>query len=209
MKKKDKDMLIGFVLDETGSMEMTRDATISGFNEYIQSLKKQKGKISFVLTQFNSYKNKIESYKDLKSVPTLDRKSYSPNGMTPLYDAVGGMIKEIEGRIGKKKVNVLVVIMTDGLENYSKEYTRKQVFDMVEERKDWTFVFLGANQDSWAAGGEMGIKVGNIASYDPTQTGKVFSNVLASNVRHVKSGLAPTANYFSDEDFTDGSLKRK
>ena len=166
--KTDKPMMVSIVLDETGSMSVRIPETISGFNEYIGGLKRLKAPVSVTLTKFNSKKIEvIYADKLIKDVPLLDRDTYSPNELTPLYDAVGKTISAIEQKkFGKK--TVLVVIITDGQENASKEYNRGQIFNMVTEKQrknGWTFVFMGADQDAWLAGQVMGIVKANTLSF--------------------------------------------
>jgi len=81
--------IVNFILDKSGSMEDQRDATISGFNEYITTLKKKtKGKVLFSLTLFHT--NFIRKYvaTPLNKIKKLTRRSYNPDGMTALYDDV-------------------------------------------------------------------------------------------------------------------------
>ena len=160
---------VSFVLDETGSMEVCRQATISGFNEYVQELQKKSSGIKMTLTLFNSDKTEVR-YSDVvvKEVKPLTRETYSPAGMTPLYDAIGLTIK----KIGDKKAGTLVVIMTDGEENASKEFTREKIFDLIKQKEadGWTFVYLGANHDSWTAGQAIGLHKGNTMNYNQNMT---------------------------------------
>jgi Mg-chelatase subunit ChlD len=163
VKAKPQKTLVSFILDETGSMSNIRGATITGFNEYVKSLK---GDIRMTLTKFNSIKTDIVyNAKRLSDIPKLSESSYVPDGMTPLYDAIGATIKKLETE--SKESEVLVVIMTDGEENFSREFDRKKIFDLIEEkkRKGWMFTFLGANQDAWQTGLNMGIAQANSINF--------------------------------------------
>ena len=167
--KTNRPMMVSIVLDETGSMSSRIAETISGFNEYVGDLKKLKVPVSVTLTKFNSKKVEVVyADKPIKGVPELNKDTYRPNELTPLYDAVGKTITEIDKKkLGKK--TVLVVIMTDGEENASKEYNQKKIFDLISEKqkKDgWTFVFMGADQDAWLAGQAIGILYANTLSFD-------------------------------------------
>lgn len=167
--KTNRPMMVSIVLDETGSMSSRIPETISGFNEYVGDLKKLKVPVSVTLTKFNSKKVEVV-YADklIKDVPELNNDTYRPDELTPLYDAVGKTITEIDKKkLGKK--TVLVVIMTDGQENASKEYNQKKIFDLISEKqkKDgWTFVFMGADQDAWKAGQSIGVLYANTLSFD-------------------------------------------
>ncbi len=111
--KVSKNTIVSFILDETGSMEVCRDATISGFNEYKNGLKGN-GKVKFTLTKFNTDRTKVVyDAVDLKDVKDLTRNTYMPNAMTNLYDAIAVAINLVEVK-GKSKPRMLFVIMTDG-----------------------------------------------------------------------------------------------
>jgi len=202
--KKGKDTVVVFILDQTGSMGVCRDATISGFNEYIGTLKKQKGKVLFSLTKFNSERveNTYEST-NIKDVQPLNSDTYIPSGMTPLYDAIAKGIKGTKDK-GAKDKNVLFVMMTDGEENSSREYKRDDIFKMVKEQesKGWTFVFLGANQDSWATGQSIGLHKGNVMNYDVAQTAQTFANLSSVTMSYCSDGTQ-SKNFFKKENATN------
>ncbi len=210
-----KPLFINFILDETGSMFSVLDATINGFNEYIQGLKGRPAKevegLRFTLTQFNS--NKVQVVQNsvrLSNVTKLTRQNYRPNYATPLYDAIGQTIQAMERESGGS--NVLCVIQTDGEENSSREWDRQKIFNLIskKQREGWTFAFLGANQDAWEAGGAMGIPMGNTISYRHTPYGtiNVMRNLVGATASYTATGGAPTADLFSgkidirDEDET-------
>lgn len=98
--------VVAFVLDESGSMDCSRDAAISGTNEYINSLKKEReehpeyGEILFTLTTFSSATDGTPRIKmpynlaEIKEVGLIGKKNYKPDGGTPLLEAV---IKTING----------------------------------------------------------------------------------------------------------------
>lgn len=161
---------VSLVLDETGSMGLVTEQTINGYNEYIQKLQLDKeAEYIFTLTQFNS--SKIEVVHDavpVGEVPALNADTYRPASTTPLYDAVGQAIRSAE-QSAKKKDNVLIVIMTDGEENASQEYSLEVLNKLIGEKESdgWTFAYIGAVKDAWASAGAMGMKAGNITDYDP------------------------------------------
>ncbi|MEN8173906.1 MAG: hypothetical protein ABFS03_13630 [Chloroflexota bacterium] len=202
---KKKKMMVSFVLDETGSMQSVKGETISGFNEYIQTLNNEKSaeNIRFTLTKFNSMKVEVvyDSVK-LGKVAALDDDSYRPEAMTPLYDAIGKTIRSLEDKLEGKKPKALVVIQTDGHENHSKEFNRKSIFSLIDEKKKagWTFAFLGADQDAWLAGQELGIPKGNTMSYRSAETKNAFNLVARSSISYVISGGDQTEAFFSDQD---------
>jgi hypothetical protein len=191
-----------------------KETTMSGYNEYLKTLQKDDvgQNYLFTLTKFNS--DKVEVIHDavaVKDVPELTHETYDPGYTTPLYDAIGRTIKATEEKISKMrgKPAVLMVVLTDGLENASKEYSRDSVFKMIstKEKEGWTFAYLGANQDAYAEGVKIGIPKGNILNYvqgDEVRTSKKLS--LATE-RFAASELRETASFFDgiDEDETPNS----
>lgn len=193
---------VSFILDETGSMNSVKDQTISGYNEYIDTLKQEK-EVLFTLTKFNS--DKVEVVYDavkIKKVKPLNVDTYQPSAMTPLYDAIGETITSLERATKGKKGKKLVVIQTDGLENASKEYNRKMIFEIIEKKKkdDWTFVFLGADQDAYAASAQLGISRGNTRSYASAKTKDAFGSVAKASRMFLRSEAPMTEDFFEDEE---------
>lgn len=175
--------IVGFLLDETGSMITCKEATISGFNEYIKTLKKEKN-VFVTLTKFNSKKVQIVySEKAISKVPELDNKNYTPMELTPLYDAIGRTIIDIE-KTAKKADKVLIVIMTDGQENCSKEYTRTDIFTLIKEKEKlgWTFVYLGADHNAYQESQKFGVAAGNTMQFNKTETRATFSSLASRTV---------------------------
>jgi len=203
---------ITFVLDETGSMQEVRDQTISGFNEFMDSQQdKSLGECRVTLVKFNS--KKVETvYADMlvEDVPALTHDTYEPTELTPLYDAIAHAIKDTEDKVSvSQKVLsrlaghpvtvgplVILVIMTDGEENASKQYTRADIFNMIKEKEDlgWTIVYLGANQDSWGIAQPLGVAVGSTVNYDPHHTVRAFAGIsqAMTDYRSSYQGLAAT-----------------
>lgn len=204
MVDKIKNTLIVFVLDETGSMDFAKDGTISGFNEYVNSMKKYGNKVRMTLTKFNSSKTDIVcSSTPIKDVSELNASNYQPTDCTPLYDAIGNSIVNTDSFLVKKAdaPAVLFVIMTDGLENASRVYDRMKVFDMIKERKEkgWTFVFLGANQDSYTTSGAISVDSGNAMDFASTNSGVrvACASLASSTAAYLSSGSTSTSAFWS------------
>lgn len=144
------------ILDESGSMDSIKNATISGFNELVQTIQgiekqypEQQHFISFITFNGLGIKTHLDK-KEVSSLSEIDGKSYQPNSMTPLYDAIGLSVLKLRVDLaGKENANVLVTILTDGEENASKEFTGAQIKSIIDEQKalGWTFTYIGANQD--------------------------------------------------------------
>ncbi len=196
--------LVVLVLDRTGSMESSRDQIISGFNEYIEGLKNTEG-AEFLLTLllFDKYGDEHLAidipYKaaPLDDVKPLTRETYVPRGLTPLYDAIGHGMQVVEQGSGYDKV--IFVIMTDGEENSSKEFTRDKIFTLIDAKKglgNWTFAFLGADQDAYAASAAIGIGAGNTMSYDSANTKATFGGLTNATSGAALSKDQSSTNFF-------------
>lgn len=213
-----------FILDRSGSMEFIQEATISGFNEYIHGLKKTaKGKMLFSLTTFDDISiDKIYDNVPIKGVEGLTEKTFEPRGGTPLYDAVVDTVEKLAEEVDKMEIKpaVVVSIMTDGEENSSRKHDASCLKDLIkklEKQGNWTFVYLGANQDSWAIAQSFGIKKGNIANWQATPTGTrgAYAAMGASMGNYVNTmslnaskgiALNSTAFFADNQKDKDGSI---
>lgn len=174
-------VLMTVVLDETGSMMPLRDETIVGFNNYIETQKQVPGEMRVNLMQFNSAKGPHYVYRDtpVKDVPKLTSETYRPDAWTPLLDSVGKAIVESEAAEAKYRdayiVNHLIVVLTDGEENSSKEFTKVTLQALVKAKeitKTWQFAFSGQGIDAWHAGRGIGMAgVGTTRSFDHSAVG--------------------------------------
>jgi hypothetical protein len=199
-----KKAIVSFVLDETGSMLSVKDQTISGFNEYVETLRsgEHAKSVRFTLTKFNSAKTEIaHNNAKLANVEPLTKESYRPASQTPLYDAIGQTITALDTAVDGKKRKVLVVIQTDGQENASKEYDSDDIFDMIKkrEKKGWTFVFLGADQDAWLAGQKMGLREGNVISYASADTASTFGRTASATSRHLRDSGSSDRGFWEED----------
>ena len=142
------------IMDESGSMQGIKPQIISGFNETVQTIKlakenypEQNHLVSLVF--FNgSGTRMVHDCASVDSINELIDADYKPHYDTPLYDAMGFSLAGLRAKV-KPEDKVLVTILTDGLENASKEYSQETIKKMVEELKSkgWVFAFMGANQD--------------------------------------------------------------
>jgi len=169
--------LIGVVLDRSGSMESCREATIGGFNQFLQAQQREAaaGRALMSLTQFDDRYEINFIGEPIENVPDLDTESYMPRGRTALHDAIGRTIHEIEAWIREHDwtERILVLIITDGQENASREYDLHAVRALIErkEQDGWNFAYMGANQDSFAVGGAMGVRPDFTQDYTATLAG--------------------------------------
>jgi hypothetical protein len=157
-----------FILDRSGSMETCQDDTIGGFNAFLSEQKALGGTLTLVL--FDHEYQVLYERKPIGDAEPLSRDTFVPRGSTALLDAIGKTIKTVTSN------NPTVVILTDGQENSSKEYTKAHIKDLIEQKtKDgWTFVYLGANQDAFAEAGGLGISPAATVNYDVRRTPEAF-----------------------------------
>lgn len=195
-------------------MERIKNQTISGFNEYLQTLQAEKMDIDFSLVQFSST-DKTEKMGSLKHFKPLNNKTYQPNGGTPLFDAVVSTIEALADKtegLDPKKTSISVVIMTDGEENASREHDAECLKKLIKEltkRGNWTFAFMGANQDAWANAASYGISAGNTMSWDSTKRGAItaFRSLAHGSVQYSQAMMVNASKGMpmaSSSFFVDG-----
>lgn len=216
--------LVSVVLDESGSMSIVRAKTIEAYNEYISGLKSSGDPFLVTLAKFDSIGIQSGSvcridYRNLPvaDVPQLDEAHYGPRGNTPLYDAVGETITELDKDVRGR--DVIMLIMTDGENNDSHTYSAEQVKGMITERekRGWTFIYLGANQDAWRVGDTMGISANSTRSYSTANMGSTMRTMSASTVRYNRMYKQATpgmrammsSNYFDTVGVSDVDVDNK
>jgi len=166
MKKKEKVEIV-FLLDRSGSMGGLETDTIGGYNSFIKSKKDLDAKLTTVL-----FDDRIELLHDrvnINEVKNLTKKDYYVRGSTALMDAIGYTINKISKESKDRKV--IFVITTDGLENSSREYSKSKIKKMIKERKDWEFLYLGANIDSYDEADSIGIRKNRVSNYKASKKG--------------------------------------
>ncbi len=164
---------IWFLIDRSGSMTSIADDVITGFDRFFAEQRTIAADATVTVAQFDDEQphDVIVDARPLDAVTSI-RDRFAPRGMTPLYDAVALLLDRAEAHRGAPD-DQLVVILTDGLENASHEWTRDGLFRRVRKlrSKGWTFVFLGANQDSYATGSQLAMPSGNVSNFRPDAAG--------------------------------------
>lgn len=210
------------ILDESGSMESIKRETISGFNELIQTIQASQHEFPaqqhfITLVTFNGLGiRSLIVRQPVASLQPLDDTRYRPQSMTPLYDAMGFSCTELEQAIRDQPDSwCLVTVLTDGMENASREYAGTAIRDLVTRlsKGDWTFTYIGANHDVTRTAHDLNIS--NCMSFDASPTGTArmwarersarqsFSMKMESNEN--SDGLK--ADYFLDLSFPDAKEK--
>lgn len=149
---------VAYILDKSGSMASCRKEAIQGTNEYLKTLRDEDPETRISVTLFDTEVYHLFSGVPVREVTDLKKDYYVPGGSTALFDAVGTTVSALESQVGEGDI-VVVTIFTDGEENASSEFSRHQIFDLIRnyEQKGWTFLYLAANEEAWAAGPTMGI----------------------------------------------------
>lgn len=174
--KKEKKLDVVFILDKSGSMQGQEENTITSFNEYLEKEKKNKYDTFITTVLFSDTYKVLHDRVEVSKVEKLTSKDYYVEGCTALLDALGNTIHKMEQKDTDK---VLFIIITDGYENASREYTKAQIKELVSKNKNFEFIYVGADIDSYAAGSEIGIRKSNIANFkkDECGTGLLFDAV--------------------------------
>jgi hypothetical protein len=174
--------LIAVVLDESGSMGIKRDEVIQGYNDFIRTQLEAPGEARLSLTRFNTSVGIPSGPTKLVTVPKLSRETYIPGGWTALYDAVGRTIHQAQHtQLSGEKV--VVVVITDGQENHSTEFSLKRLSQQIQDAQDkgWAFLYIGPDPDQWAQ--RTGTFYANTVAYldhDPQQSWAMASNATVS-----------------------------
>ena len=192
---------VTLILDETGSMQDCKGAAIAGVNEYLKTLRQMPTPVRFTLTLFNSGKLDVRHRNvPVAEVLELTEQTYQPAEMTPLYDAIGQTLAATSHEVSPESKK-LCVILTDGLENASREYTREGIARMLKdhEAKGWTFVYLGADHDAWAAGRDIGLSGGNTIMFCRRDTGDTFDKLAEATTTFLERHTdQPTQAFWKD-----------
>ncbi|SHK68402.1 hypothetical protein SAMN05216582_11261 [Selenomonas ruminantium] len=167
------------ILDRSGSMRHLAEDTIGGYNSFLAKQRQEKGAAEVTTVLFDDKYDKIVEAADIKTVPELTAKEYYARGMTALLDAVGRTVMDTVNRMDKDGVcparrRVLFLIMTDGKENDSKEYSKADIKSMIEtaaKEYNWNFIFMGANIDSVSEAQSIGIGADHAIDYDHNSSG--------------------------------------
>ena len=141
------------ILDKSGSMHGLEADTIGGFNAMIEKEKKLGIDVRVTTVLFNDKMDRLYEHREIRSVRPLTERTYETGGTTALLDAVGDTILHMEqsGTADRQGTKVIVVIITDGMENASTEFTKAKVKELISDKQEkagWDFIYLGANIDA-------------------------------------------------------------
>lgn len=198
---------ITIVLDRSGSMESCRSDAEGGVNAFVKNQQEQPGDALLTLVQFDTDYEFVHRALPIRNVPLY---SLRPRGATALLDAVGRAVTETGIRLGGMPENarpglVIFVIVTDGHENSSREFSRDKVREMIKHQSEvynWQFIFLGANQDAFDEAEQMAICRAGAATYSNHRSHEAYQATSASVVRMRKAAAQgeQILNAFSEEE---------
>jgi len=204
------------LLDKSGSMKTVENDTVGGFNTFIEEQKKVPGEATITLVQFNDKCETTYTDVPLAHVAPLTVETYKPSGWTALNDALAKTINDVGSKLSAKPEHerpskIIVLVMTDGEENSSKEFNGsdglKKLSGMVTHQTDkysWEFVFVGANIDAFATAHAYGIQSGHTINYTSNAIGqqnvfKRLSKGMAATRTSAYFGAAAPASFFEND----------
>jgi len=182
-----------FILDKSGSMSGLEDDTIGGFNSMLEKQKAVEGECYITTVLFDNNYELLHDHIDIRAVNPITRKDYQVGGSTALLDAIGrtiNKIKNVQEHTAEdyRAEKVMFVIITDGAENSSREYTAEKIRKLIEQQKEncgWEFIFLGANIDAVQTASQFGISANRAQNYHADSLGvelnfRVMCDAVAS-----------------------------
>lgn len=199
--------LIGILVDRSGSMQSCRIDMEGGIKSLLAEQAKADNPIEVTMAQFDTTYDIVYPPTPIKAAPTY---VLQPRGGTALLDGMGRFITETGEALAKKKEKnrpgkVLIVVVTDGQENSSHEWTRKAVKDLITQQRSiyqWDFVFLGANMDAVAEADSFGISRGSAMSFNTANSASTMDSLSSYASTYNLVGAAA----FSAEDREDAVL---
>lgn len=197
--------LIAALFDRSGSMASIRDDMEGGWKTLLQKQKQLPGTVLVSLAQFDDKYDDVYALAPIACVPEY---RLEPRGGTALVDAMGRFVTELGERLAelpehKRPATVIVVVVTDGEENASREWTDEKIRELITHQQDvyaWKFVFLGANLDAVKVGHAYGVGRGGTLTFNADTQGT--HAVMASAGEYITTTRTVGAAFFDDQDRT-------
>ena len=179
-----------FILDKSGSMGGLEKDTIGGYNSMLEKQKTVDGECLITTVLFDNNYELLHDRIDIRAVKPITEEEYFVGGCTALLDAIGKAVHKIETAQKNtaedyRAEKVMFVIITDGEENASREYSAEQVKKMISRQKEfgWEFIFLGANIDAVETASHFGIDADRAVDYVPDSHGTQLNfNIMSKAV---------------------------
>ena len=206
---------ITMVLDRSGSMQSIKDDTIGGFDAFIGEQGRLPGRCTVSLVQFDNVYEEVYTGRDIADVPGL---TLVPRGSTAMLDAIGRAVNATGARLAampedRRPGTVIVGIMTDGLENASREFTYPMVKALIEQQEQvygWTFMYMGANQDAIEVGASLGVARDRSLTYAGLKVAAAMGAYSASvgTIREAVAAGAPVEQARRRAAYSDEQRKK-
>jgi hypothetical protein len=208
--------LIAALLDRSGSMRSIAADMSGGFDAFITKEKEQTGTTLVTLAQFDDRYDVVFTDRPIGAVPPL---TLEPRGMTALLDAIGRFITEVGTGLAalpedERPAAITVLVMTDGHENASREWTGEAVRALITQQESvygWDFVFLGANMDAVEVGTNLGFAPGKSLTYDADAdaVGGAWDSVASYSARKRSAGIAAAPSIVFEGAERSAARKKK
>ena len=202
-EKNDNSFLnIRVVLDRSGSMSNCVYQTIDALNGYLIGLQEENTEGVVTVSLFDSQSIDIGVDKvQIKDLSPLDYSFLTPRASTPLYDAIGAGIYEHSSYNATREDKKVLVIVTDGYENASREYTGEAIKKLVEEKEEagWLIVYLGSDHDIYKQTRMMGIGPERSIRYSKGKSDSAFRSVLRTSGDYYRGTKAIDIEFTEEE----------
>ena len=211
--KKSEPLNIRIVLDRSGSMADSKEITIQALNTYLEDLKKESERPGFItLSTFDSWSIDIPITKvSLEEIAYFPENILLPRGRTPLYDAIGIAIYDLENIGESSDDSKVLVIVTDGLENASKEYSYDDVRKKIEEKEEagWLIIYLGADHDAFNQSTSLGFNSVRSMKYSKEDSIDAFKAVSRTTSEYRKGTNNKTIQFTEEERISSDKANNK
>jgi hypothetical protein len=198
-------------------MDLIREDTIGGFNSFLSEQKAAEGTATLTLVQFDSGDpyEVVHRVKPIQEVPGLDHHTFVPRGMTPLLDALGRAINDLDAwQVGLKSEalpeHIIVAVVTDGMENASCEFRRADISRLIEKRTaaGWHFIFLSADLSAVQEAREIGYATARTLKFEGGVGARRAFEASSRNISSMRNGLVHCLD-FSESDLAEQKELRK
>jgi uncharacterized protein YegL len=198
--------LIAFIQDRSGSMACVWEETLSGFKKYVEDMQADQNKDDqvsylFSLTTFDTQIDKPYLGVPIAKVDGGKLKEFGPRGSTALYDAVGKTLQAIDDDKNLTFDKAIVVIVTDGEENSSREWKKEALHAAIDERikrGNWTFTYLGTQPETWDDATSLGMGVGASATYNAQNAGATYATMAVASANMARSAQGQSTSFLHD-----------
>lgn len=206
-----------FILDRSGSMSGLENDTIGGYNSLLEKQRKEVGEAAVTTVLFDDRYEMLHDHAAIGKVKNITNSEYFARGMTALLDAIGKTISHVGNRHkhaldSEVPHKTIVVIITDGYENASREYSLPQVKMMIERQKEkygWEFLFLGANIDAVSTAASFGISSDRAVTYKADSEGTRLNFEAVSNAQsRIRNQMPLCADWKRDIEKHRGEKRR-